>query len=201
MQGEKSINNTVSGSTCIWWQVRDRKERKGMKKERGSDYVGSSTGMNSDVERQRSEYDRTSMRRKGCGSSRRNSLKFLLPCPSFPEGRGQLDPNHCVYCEKEGHWKRDCPVQPQMTRGFGNPPVWKPPSRENAEELAEFPQYDVQQWQEVEEPGRLAACKLVVDHAQIMIKVNNHTLEFLIDMGATYSMINQYSGELSQEKI
>ena len=60
-------------------------------------------------------------------------------------GRGQLDPNCCVYCKKEGHWKRDCPVWPQMTRGFGNSPVWKPPSRENAEELAEFPQYDSQQ--------------------------------------------------------
>lgn len=33
-----------------------------------------------------------------------------------------------------------------------------------------------------------------------MIKVNKHTLEFLIDRVVTYSMLNQHLGELSQEK-
>lgn len=58
--------------------------------------------------------------------------------------RGQLDPNSCAHCKKPRQWKRQCPVGPQMTREFRNWPVWKPPSRENAEELAEFPQYDSQ---------------------------------------------------------
>lgn len=52
------------------------------------------------------------------------------------------------------------------------------------------------------EPVTLAACEpLVGDRARVVIKVNNHTLEFLIDTGATDPMLNQYSGELSQEKV
>ena len=119
-----------------------------------------------------------------------------------PDKNAQRDPGEkgwaCYYCGKEGHLKRNCP---QASKPPPAPcPVCKGPHwKRDCPQRLRFQGSDFQDYQDWRCPGVPTQAPILItpEGPQISITVGGQSVDFLLDTGATYSMLPEAPGALS----
>ena len=106
----------------------------------------------------------------------------------------------CYYCGKEGQLKRDCP---QASKPPPAPcPVCKGPHwKRDCPQRHRSPGSDSQDNQDWRCPGVPTQAPVLITHeeSRVLIIVGGQSVNFLLDTGATYSVLTEAPGPLSSQ--
>ena len=119
-----------------------------------------------------------------------------------PEKNAQRDPGEkgwvCYYCEREGHLKRGCPQASKLTPVPY--PVRKGPHwRRDCPHRCKFQGSDSQDNQTEGARGVPTQAPILItpEEPRILITVGGQSVDFLLDTGATFSVLTEAPGPLS----
>ena len=121
-----------------------------------------------------------------------------------PEKNAQRDPGEkgwaCYYCGKEGHLKRDCP---QTSKPPLDPcvvckgPQWQRICHKR-HRFQGSDSLDNQNWRCLGVPTQ-ATILITPEEPWVLITVGGQPIDFLLDSGATYSVLSEAPGPLSSQ--
>ena len=121
-----------------------------------------------------------------------------------PESNVQRDPGEkgwaCYYCGKEGHLKRDCPQAPKPTPApclVCKEPHWRRDCPQRHRSQGSVSQ-DNQDWRCPGVPTH-APVLITPEEPWVLITLGDQSVDFLLDTGATCSMLTEAPGRLSSQ--
>ena len=119
-----------------------------------------------------------------------------------PEKNAQRNPGEkgwaCYYCGREGHLKQDCPQASKLPTAPC--PVYKGPHwRRDCPQKCRFQGLDSQDNQDWRCPGVPTQAPVLItpEEPWVLITVGGQSIDFLLDTGATYSVLTEAPGPLS----
>ena len=143
------------------------------------------------------------MRKRKKGRKRqRNRRKPLQWLWEQPEKNALRDPGEkewaCYYCGKEGHLKQNCPQSFKLSPAPCPVCKWLHWKRDCPQRcrLQGLDSQDNQDWRCLGVPTQ-APILITPEEHRVLITVGDKSVDFLLDTGATYSMLTESPGPLS----